>query len=187
MKQRVAVVGLVLGMVFATAGGCSAPRAAVGVGVGVGVEGLPEKFPVEDYNRTRMATNQRLGELQRDLRPRLSAGTPQERQRAAKDIAVFLRTHLSTHADEVDLLYRFADRDAGPRYTETMRYQHREIESRIAFLESLAAAEEPDVEMFRSKLTSLVHYLNAHLDTELYTIAVLVVDNEMERRRVSAR
>ncbi len=140
-------------------------------------------FPIDQYAEQRRETNRCVTEISQSLRPRLDAGSREEQAAAMKEIAGYVREHIGPHAQEVELLYAYADREAGARYTETMRYQHREIESRIWFLETLAGAAEPDVAMFRSKLTSLVYYMNAHLDTETNTIAAMVVDNELERRR----
>ncbi len=158
----------------AAGGGCALTRVAAPVA---------EAFPIDEYTHYRRETNRRVSEIITELAPRMRTGSREERVRAMKEIAAFVREHVGPHPEQAETLYTYADRLAGPRYTETMRYQHDEIGSQVGFLEKLAAAPEPDVEMFRAKLNSLAHYMRAHMDTETYTIAALVVDNELERQR----
>lgn len=141
-----------------------------------------QPFPIEEYARCRSETNTRLAEVSTSFMPRLQAGSVEEQRQAVKQAAAFVREHLGPHARQVDTLYTFADRQAGPRYTETMQYEHEQIESRIRFLELLADSPEPDVKMFRSQLNSLLGVMWWHIDIETNTIGVLVVENEMERR-----
>lgn len=153
--------------------GCNAPKA---------VGASEQAFPIADYAQARSRTERRLSEVSTLMTTRLNAPTPEAGVEAMQDIAAFLREHIAPHAAEVNTLYEFADRLAGPRYTETMRYEHREIESRIRFLDSLASADPPDLPMFRSKLHSLLSYMWGHMDTETNTIGVLVVEHEVDRQ-----
>jgi len=170
---RAAIVSVVFSA-LAAAGGCRSSRV---------VAVADEPFPAEVYSRQRIETNDRVSTIITEMMPRLGAESPDERTRAMQEIASYFREHIGPHAQQVDMLYAYADRLAGPRYTEIMRFQHGEIDSMIGFLETLAGAPEPDVKMFRLKANGLLHYMRAHLDTEMYTIGVLVVDHEMERRR----
>ncbi len=168
----------VLAAIAGAPGGCGTARVA---------EVTPEPFPVEAYARQRSETVQRLVQVSKEFVPRLRTGSPEERARAMKEAAAFVGEHFGPHAEQTKLLYAYADREQGGRYTETMQWEHRSLGSDIRFLESLAGAPEPDVELFRKQLDSFLDHMWWHIDKETDTIAAPVVDNELERRRQAER
>jgi hemerythrin-like domain-containing protein len=158
-------------------GGCGSTRVARVAGA------AEEPFPIEEYVQHRHVTDGRITEIITEMTPRLKAGSAEENRRAMKEIAAFIREHLGPHAEQVETLYTFADREAGPRYTETMRWEHQDLGSSMRFLESLAGAREPDVQMFRTQLNAFLSRMRWHMQKETYTIGAFVVDNELERQR----
>lgn len=158
----------------AAAGACSTTKV---------VDAAENPFPIREYSQHRSETLERLNEITTNLVPRLRAESREERRLAIRETVAFVREHIWTHAGQVEMLYTYADRLAGPRYTETMRWEHRDLGTTIQFLESLASAPEPDEALFRSQVNTLVNRMWWHIDKETDTIGALVVDNELERQR----
>ncbi|MFO0833039.1 MAG: hemerythrin domain-containing protein [Phycisphaerales bacterium] len=123
-----------------------------------------------------------MDQLATEYAPRLRSGTAQEQQQAMQAIADFTAEYLAPHPQQVGELYSFADRQAGPGFTETMRYEHATFASDIRYFRTLADAPQPDVELFRSRLRSYIACMQSHLEREDMTIAAQVVEHEMDRR-----
>lgn len=163
----------ILALLATVASGCAASRQAA----------APEQpFPLEEYKAARSEVHSRLNQLAREYSPRLRTGTTQEQQRAMKDIAEFAGTYLAPHPRQVEVLYTFADRRAGPRFTESMRYEHNTFAIDIRYFRTMADAPQPDVELFRSKLGAYFACMWSHLDREDMIIGSEVVEHEIARR-----
>jgi hemerythrin-like domain-containing protein len=128
----------------------------------------PETFSAAEFKAHHVEIREHLDHLD-TMAQRLSGESPERRQRTMNFVLGFLTDHILTHArEEETTLYKWADHKAGPRFTESMRYEHKIVERWIDELRDLAREEPSDANAaaFTRRAQRLLGLLEAHFEVE---------------------
>jgi hemerythrin-like domain-containing protein len=131
-------------------------------------------FSIQEFKSHHAEIKVHLGHLD-EMAQELPRQAPEKQRETMRFVAKFLNDHILAHAAEEEAtLYPRADAKAGPRFTASMRYEHKVITGWVRELENMASTAEPDVPLFVRRTQRVLGLLEAHFGAEEDVIAPAV-------------